>query len=362
MVVMKDGKLVFENYSNGGSINFAHELASGTKSFNGIAAIAAEEDGLLTLDEKVADTITEWKKDPIRSQITVRQLLTLTSGVKGSIGLAPTYVESIHAEVVPPVGEKFQYGAEPFQIFGEVMRRKLSKKHETLLDYLKRRVLDPAGIKIGKWRNGTDGLPLLPQGASFTAREWAKFGEFVRMKGKTASGKQIIAPERFDVLFEGTKGNPMYGLTWWLNRPIDDALRASVKTLTTATDLKYGTTGVPNDMVMAAGAGNQRLYVIPSENLVIVRQAAGIKDMMIGGGDRDFSDNEFVRRVILGTPGPGRIKSGITPADGAGDGGARRNRVLKKFDKDGDGRLSPAERRDFWEFMQKARQGQGRGQ
>lgn len=354
MVVMKEGKLVYENYSNGGTAEYAHELASGTKSFNGIVAIAAEEDGLLKLDEKVADTITEWKKDPIRSQITIRQLLTLTSGVKGTVGRAPTYAEAIKADVVPPVGEKFQYGAEPFQIFGEVMRRKLSKTRETELDYLKRRVLNPAGIKIGKWREGADGYPLLPQGAAFTAREWAKFGEFVRMKGKTADGKQIIAPERFDVLTEGTAGNPMYGLTWWLNKPIEDGLRASVRTLTAATDLKYGTDGVPSDMFMAAGAGNQRLYIIPSENLVIVRQAAGIKDLMLGGGDRDFSDNEFVRRVMLGTPGPGRIKSGIN--QNSDSRGQMKDRVLQKFDKNGDGKLSLSEKRELLQFMRKMRQ------
>lgn len=356
MVVMKDGKLVYENYPNGGSATYAHELASGTKSFNGVVAIAAEEDGLLTLDEKVSDTITEWKKDPLRRQITIRQLLTLTSGVKGSVGRAPTYAEAIKAEVVPPIGEKFQYGAEPFQIFGEVMRRKLSKTHETEVDYLKRRVLNPAGIKVGKWREGADGMPLLPQGAAFTAREWAKFGELVRLKGRAPDGKQIISPERFDVLFEGTTGNPMYGLTWWLNRPIDDALRASVRTLTAATDLKYGTEGVPNDMVMAAGAGNQRLYIIPSENLVIVRQAAGISDLLMGGGDRDFSDNEFVRRVILGTPGPGRIKSGIT--QGNDNRGQMRDRVLKKFDKNGDGKLNLSEKRQLLQLMRKARQQQ----
>src|SRR5204862_4336450 len=54
----------------------------------GIAAMAAVEDGLLTLDEKVADTITEWKGDPRKGQITIRQLLTLSSGLDPGANLS----------------------------------------------------------------------------------------------------------------------------------------------------------------------------------------------------------------------------------------------------------------------------------
>jgi CubicO group peptidase (beta-lactamase class C family) len=66
MLVIENGKVIFEDYPNGHKASEPHELASGTKSFTGLCALAASEDGILTLDEKVSDTITEWKGDSKR--------------------------------------------------------------------------------------------------------------------------------------------------------------------------------------------------------------------------------------------------------------------------------------------------------
>lgn len=63
VLVMKRGEIVFEDYAPGWE-NKPHLLASGTKSFSGVMASCAVEDGLLRLDEKLSDTIVEWKDDP----------------------------------------------------------------------------------------------------------------------------------------------------------------------------------------------------------------------------------------------------------------------------------------------------------
>ena len=54
--------------------------SSANKSFSGIAALAAVHDGLFRLDDPVSDTITEWRNDPRKSRITIRQLLSQTRG------------------------------------------------------------------------------------------------------------------------------------------------------------------------------------------------------------------------------------------------------------------------------------------
>ncbi|MEY2712939.1 MAG: hypothetical protein RL005_1161, partial [Planctomycetota bacterium] len=82
VLVMKDGIVIAERYANGWSAERPHPLASGTKSFAGVTAAAAVTDGLVSLDELVCDTITEWKTDPRASRITVRELLNLTSGLE----------------------------------------------------------------------------------------------------------------------------------------------------------------------------------------------------------------------------------------------------------------------------------------
>jgi CubicO group peptidase (beta-lactamase class C family) len=108
MLVYHRDQLVFEEYFNGWSADQPHRLASGTKSFSGAMLTAAVEDGLLTLDEKVVDTIAEWKDDPRKSQVTIRHLLSLTSGiVPGSTREAsPSYARSVAI-----AGAKFLAGA-----------------------------------------------------------------------------------------------------------------------------------------------------------------------------------------------------------------------------------------------------------
>jgi len=90
-LVMYKGEIVYQQYENGYSASKPHVLASGTKSFTGVLAAAAIQDGLIkSWDEVVSDTITEWKSDPRKAKITVRQLLDLSSGLAPSIPtLAP---------------------------------------------------------------------------------------------------------------------------------------------------------------------------------------------------------------------------------------------------------------------------------
>jgi CubicO group peptidase (beta-lactamase class C family) len=75
---MLDGRIVHEQYRQPGDEAERWRLASGTKFFSGVAAAAAVQDGLLSLDERVSDTLTEWGSDG-RRDITMRQLLSLSS-------------------------------------------------------------------------------------------------------------------------------------------------------------------------------------------------------------------------------------------------------------------------------------------
>jgi len=68
MLVVQNGRTIFEHYANGGSANRRWPIFSGTKSFWGIAALAAAQEGLFRLDDPVSDTISEWKIDPRKSQ------------------------------------------------------------------------------------------------------------------------------------------------------------------------------------------------------------------------------------------------------------------------------------------------------
>lgn len=298
VLVLKDGKPVCEGYAGEGAPNHPMELASGTKSFVGLMLAAAVQDGLVTLEEPVAKTLPEWKDDPRKAKVSIRQLLSLTSGMPSVIGRPPTYADSVGMPLNAEPGTVFQYGPGPYMVFGEIMRRKLTaagQPGDPYL-YLKRRILDPIGLVPGRWRRLPNGDALLPQGAMLTVQEWVKAGEFVRAGGKW-NGRQLVDPASFKALFTGSRVNAAYGITWWLPNPT-----TSPDVVTAANDFSRRSTEVPRDLVMAAGAGDQRLYVIPSRGLTIARIASFDPSRVVAvGGQRrpqdgpKWSDTDFVR-------------------------------------------------------------------
>ncbi|MEZ6185845.1 MAG: serine hydrolase [Planctomycetota bacterium] len=306
LLVLHRGQRIFEDYPGFNGPRSAHQLASGTKSFSGAAAAFAIHEGFLSLDEKVADTITEWAHDPQRSQITVRHLLHLTSGLEpqpeGSRRLRMSYAQAIGARSVTAPGTTFVYGPVHYQVFGELMRRKLEPRgFSSLVDYLEQRLFQPLGLEVDAWKE-LDGQPVLPHGASLTAREWAKFGEWLRKEGEH-EGQQLVPQELIRQLARGSQANPAYGLTFWLNEPVSPKLKREIP-LFQSTDLVDHPL-VPEDLYMAAGAGDQRLYVIPSLELVVVRQARGMLGAVLGFRS-DFSDANLLARLLHGKDADGK--------------------------------------------------------
>ena len=292
-LLMIDGEIVFERYEPGRTPEDPHRLASGTKSFSGVILAAAVQDGLLTLDEKISKTLPEWKDDELLSRITFRQLLSLTSGIDpGRGGKVPSYRESVETAAVSGPGERFRYGPQAFQVFGEVMRRKLEASPEIEatdpLRYLESRVLEPVGMKVSSWRRDSDGMPQLPSGAFLTAREWAKFGEFLRNEGKW-EGTQLIDRETLRECLKGTKAKSTYGLTFWL---LEQPRKAGVPV--------WGRGGY-----MAAGAGKQRLYVLPEKGIVVARQGESVR----------FENEKFLG-LLLGTSQEIRKEKSLRGSDG----------------------------------------------
>lgn len=365
VLVMKGGEVVFERYDGGWTASRPHALASGTKSFTGVLAMFAVQDGLLTLDEKACETITEWKEDPRKSKITVRHLLTLSSGLDPADALlggrggsrvlgegAARRARRLGTENSPPVenhfeaavkvksvaepGEKFMYGPSHFYAFGELLERKLRASdlpQKTVMAYMQARLFDPIGVKVGWFGKDAAGKPALPGGCLLTAREWAKFGEFVRLNGgwKQTDGsvKSLLRPELLAECFKPSASNASYGLTWWLRNadPQADGEPRSDEGAggegRSARDRLYdrvrerefnrqsrpikGTDGEPITVYMAAGLGKQRLYIIPAHDLVVVRFAEATTK-----GQR-FDDRRFLEDVLRGVTGSGE-KPATRPA------------------------------------------------
>jgi CubicO group peptidase (beta-lactamase class C family) len=296
MLVMQNGRTIFEHYANGGSARGRWPIFSGTKSFWGIAALAAVRDGLFKLDDPVSDTITEWKSDPRKSQITIRELLSQTDGIEGASRLQRPSIRdrnamAIRLPVVAQPGSAFIYGPSHLQIFAELLRRKL--KGRDVIGYFEARVSNRLGLGRLNYKKDTRGNPLPATGFELTAREWARLGGVILGKG-SYHGRQILPAALLREAFAGSTANPSYGLTFWLNQQAPGGREADMERML---DLRWQNVqwtnvcickDAPEDMVVALGSGYQRLFVIPSLEAIIVRQ----------GSNASFSDARFLRLVL----------------------------------------------------------------
>jgi CubicO group peptidase (beta-lactamase class C family) len=296
MLVMQNGRTVFEHYAHGGVPERRLPIFSGTKSFWGIAALIAAQARLLRLDDRVADTITEWKNDPRKSQITIRELLNATDGIEGASFLHRESIRdrdaaAIRLPLLAPPGLVFTYGPSHLQIFCELLRRKLNGR--STISYIQQHVLNPLGLYKLDFKKDRRGNPLPASGFELTAREWAHFGELVLGRGNY-HGRQIVSADWLRQAFIGSNTNPAYGLTFWLNAQAPFAREVDMEKEIDLSLDRAGWSGAcicaaaPPDMVVALGSGHQRLFIIPSLRALIVRQGEGGK----------FSDAEFLRLVL----------------------------------------------------------------
>jgi CubicO group peptidase (beta-lactamase class C family) len=296
ILVIQNGRTIFEQYANGGSVNERWPIFSGTKSFWGIAALAALHDGLFRLDDLVSDTITEWKSDPRKSQITIRQLLSQTDGIEAASRLQRPSIRdrntmAIRLPSIAEPGGAFIYGPSHLQIFSELLRRKL--KGRSTIAYFEGHVSNRLGLHRLNYKKDSVGNPLLATGFELTAREWARFGELVLGNGNYHR-RQIVPALLLREAFTGSQVNPSYGLTFWLNHNASNGREADFERML---DLPWQNAewtdacickDAPADMVIALGSGYQRLFVIPSLKAIIVRQGSNAK----------FSDAHFLRLVL----------------------------------------------------------------
>jgi CubicO group peptidase (beta-lactamase class C family) len=296
MLVVQNGRTIFERYANGGSARGRWPIFSGTKCFWGIAALAAVRDGLFKLDDPVSDTITEWKSDSRKSQITIRELLNQTDGIEGASRLQRASIRdrnaiAIRLSAVAGPGSAFIYGPSHLQIFSELLRRKL--RGRDVISYFQGRVSNRLGLDRLNYKKDARGNPLPATGLELSAREWARLGELVIGHG-SYHGRQIIPAALLREAFAGSSANPSYGLTFWLNQQAPAGREADMERML---DLRWQDAqwtnvcickDAPADMVVALGSGYQRLFIIPSLEAIIVRQ----------GSNARFSDAHFLRLVL----------------------------------------------------------------
>jgi len=306
MIVKEGGRIRFEQYYNGYGGEPLH-IYSGTKSFFGVLAVIAQEEGLLDLDERVAETLPEWRDDPRKRRITIRELLNFTSGLEDGFeeiyGRSPAdkLTLAVSLDATRDRGESFVYGPSHLQVFCEVLRRKLADRGVTYEEYLRRKLIRPLGIEITRWRDDAHGNVIPSAGMYMTGRDWLKFGEMINRGGRW-KGRRLVETDSLVECFSGTEINPAFGLCFWVNahaaqpdaRVFDVEERLEEEPLPEDWRRACLCREAPVDLVVSLGSTFQRLYLVPSMELVVVHH---------GKPGHEFRDDEFLRLLFRDAAG-----------------------------------------------------------
>lgn len=296
LIIVQNGKTLLREFSRSGSPAEPARIYSGTKFYWCLAALVAQEKGVLKLDEPVADTISTWRDSKPKSQITLRQLLNFTSGLPPMDELHQDKVSNrdrlaMKKELAVTPGTRFIYGPASLQVFHEVLRLKLAKRGDTPTAFLEKHVLRPLGLGTQRYVPDLAGNPLLAAGFKQTADQWLHIGELMLRKGRP-----VVNAASLSQALEGTAANPAFGLGVWNNHLAGTGKGREVnvqKLLVSkwsAQDWHDACLcdAAPRDLVACIGSHGQRIYAVPSMELIIVRQ----------GERADYSDRAFLKLLF----------------------------------------------------------------
>lgn len=249
VLVLKDGRIVAERYAPGYHENTRFISWSMAKTITAVMIGQLVADGRLRLDESVP--VPAWQRagDP-RGEITLRQLLQMRSGLKHTEAGQPVYESdevrmlfldgrdnmAAYAEAQPleaEPGRKWEYSSATTVILSDLAARTLitnpdpaantpDERRRVVRDYLHTRLFDPIGMRSMVPEFDAAGTLIGGSLIHGSARDWAKFGEFLRNKG-AVKGAQLVPSGWIEFMVKPSPRNPGYGAQVWLNRPqVDD--------------------------------------------------------------------------------------------------------------------------------------------
>ncbi|HEX7853917.1 MAG TPA: serine hydrolase [Sphingobium sp.] len=278
VIVLHDGKIVAERYAPGYGPETKHLSWSVAKTVTAVLVGIMVSDGRLSLDEPVPVPAWSHGADP-RGAITLRQMLTMTSGIEHKEQQGPlentdtlrmlvgdgagdmaAYAEAKPLARAP--GTHFLYSSATTLVLSDMLTRLLTNsedpraRRDAMMRFIQQRLIEPVGLKSLTPEFDAHGTMIGGAFMHMTARDYAKLGELLRRSG-LAGGRQVISQRWVQFMRHPSSANEGYGAHLWLNRPgaekvmfVDDA---------------------PHSLFAANGLRGQYVIVSPAQGLTIVR-------------------------------------------------------------------------------------------
>ena len=282
LLVMRDGKIIVERYGDGIGPDTRLPSRAIAKAVTAALVGLMVSDGRLALDTPVPVEAWSQPGDP-RGTITLRHLLQMTSGLEHREITDPGHESdtvrmlftdgaqnmAAFAEAKPitdPPGSRFTYSTADTLILSDLMTRMLTDsqrpdgRRDAMMEFVKGRLMAPVGLASLTPEFDARGTMIGGSMMHMTARDYARFGEFLRHKGRV-NGHQVLSARWVDFMTAPSARNPAYGGQLWLN------LRGD-------TEEEEGPLfpGRGSKRIFAAvGKGGQYLLVAPGQKLVVLR-------------------------------------------------------------------------------------------
>lgn len=254
-MILINGRIVMEEYFDGHTSTSSWQWNSAGKTLVTTATGIAQQEGLLNINNKVSQYLgAGWTSEPVEKEdlITSRHLLTMTSGIND----ASDFVIKANLTYLEDAGVRWSY----HNVFQKLMDVVAAASSQDFESYFNAKVKNKIGME-GHWENGA-----IYKIYHSNTRSMARFGILALNKGKWV-GEQIINESFFNESISTSQNiNPAYGYLWWLN--------GKTSYMVPGGQTVYQGLLVPNaptDMYAAMGAEDQRIYVIPSKNMVVIR-------------------------------------------------------------------------------------------
>lgn len=281
VVVMHKGRIVAERYADGFSRETRMVSWSMAKTVTAVMIGMLVSDGRLRLDESAPVPVWQRAGDP-RGEITLRQLLQMRSGLRHVETADPAFESdtvrmlfldgrddmAAYAEAQPleaEPGRAFEYSSATTVILSDIAARALTESRDpgvrrrVVSDYLHTRLFDPLGMTSMQPEFDATGTLIGGSLMHGTARDWARFGEFLR-HGGTVGGAQIIPRVWIEFMTRPSPRNRGYGAQVWLNRPQPEG----------ESEVLFPD-DAPASLFAAIGHMGQYLIVSPDQDLTVVR-------------------------------------------------------------------------------------------
>lgn len=277
-IILHNGKIVVESYLNGHTNTSPWYWASAGKTLTTAVTGIAEDEGLLNINDRVSDYLGPgWTSASLEKEnlITPKNLLSMNSGLDDSIGDS---VLPENLQYVADAGSRWAY----HNVYVKLQDVVASASNMSFVDYFNDRLKNPIGMS-GAW---------LPSGDFnvywSTTRSMARFGLLIYANG-TWNNQQVL-PETFlnEAISTSQSLNEAYGYMWWLNGKTSFMLPQSQNIFSGSL-----IPNAPNDMYCALGKNDQKIYIVPSEKLVVIRmgEAADNENFALS----DFDDQLWLR-------------------------------------------------------------------